>query len=106
MGFVDRAVLGLGLQLVVMAVLLQVSHAADYKVGDSAGWTIIGNIDYKQWAATKTFQVGDIIRKFNLCLYFSGFKCKLFCSVSGISIFPVGVKFQAIFLQDLPVIHN
>ncbi|XWS13617.1 hypothetical protein CRYUN_Cryun36dG0053200 [Craigia yunnanensis] len=47
--------------LVVMAALLQLSHAAVYKVGDSGGWTIIGNIDYKQWAATKTFQVGDII---------------------------------------------
>ena len=52
--------------LVVMAALLQLCHAAVYKVGDSAGWTTIGNIDYKQWAATKTFQVGDIIRKFPL----------------------------------------
>ncbi|KAL6971481.1 hypothetical protein U1Q18_031158 [Sarracenia purpurea var. burkii] len=40
----------------------QVSIAAVYKVGDSAGWTTIGNVDYKQWAALKTFQVGDIIR--------------------------------------------
>ncbi|XP_022722916.1 mavicyanin-like [Durio zibethinus] len=48
--------------LVVMAALLQLSQAAVYKVGDSAGWTTIGNIDYKQWAATRTFQVGDIIR--------------------------------------------
>ncbi|XWS08994.1 hypothetical protein CRYUN_Cryun40dG0047800 [Craigia yunnanensis] len=47
--------------LVVMAALLQLSHATVYKVGDSAAWTIIGNIDYKQWAASKTFQVGDII---------------------------------------------
>ncbi|XWS54001.1 hypothetical protein CRYUN_Cryun10bG0050200 [Craigia yunnanensis] len=47
--------------LVVMAALLQLCNAAVYKVGDSAGWTTIGNIDYKQWAATKTFQVGDII---------------------------------------------
>ena len=52
--------------LVVMAALLQLCHAAVYKVGDSAGWTTIGNIDYKQWAATKSFQVGDIIRKFPL----------------------------------------
>ncbi|WRX22381.1 Phytocyanin domain - like 10 [Theobroma cacao] len=48
--------------LLVMAASLQLSHAAVYKVGDSGGWTSIGNIDYKQWAATKTFQVGDIIR--------------------------------------------
>ncbi|THG05227.1 hypothetical protein TEA_013672 [Camellia sinensis var. sinensis] len=40
---------------------LQVSMAAVYKVGDSAGWTTIGNVDYKNWAATKTFHVGDLI---------------------------------------------
>ncbi|KAK3184534.1 hypothetical protein Dsin_031820 [Dipteronia sinensis] len=39
----------------------QISSAAVYKVGDSAGWTTIGNVDYKMWAATKDFQVGDII---------------------------------------------
>ncbi|GAB4843416.1 hypothetical protein Ancab_013378 [Ancistrocladus abbreviatus] len=37
------------------------SHAAVYKVGDKAGWTTIGHVDYKQWAATKTFRVGDTI---------------------------------------------
>ncbi|GMI69953.1 hypothetical protein like AT5G26330 [Hibiscus trionum] len=47
--------------LILMASLLQFSHASVYKVGDSAGWTTIGNIDYKQWAATKTFKLGDII---------------------------------------------
>ena len=57
--------------LVVMAALLQLSHAAVYKVGNSGGWTIIGNIDYKQWAATQTFQVGDIIRKFPLSFVLS-----------------------------------
>ncbi|XP_040999919.1 mavicyanin-like [Juglans microcarpa x Juglans regia] len=46
--------------LMVMAAV-HISNAAVYKVGDSAGWTTIGNIDYKQWAATKTFRVGDII---------------------------------------------
>lgn len=39
----------------------QLSTGAVYKVGDSAGWTTIGNVNYKQWAITKTFQVGDII---------------------------------------------
>ncbi|XP_059632525.1 mavicyanin-like [Cornus florida] len=47
--------------LLVMLGAMQVSIAAVYKVGDSAGWTTIGNVDYKAWAATKTFQVGDII---------------------------------------------
>lgn len=49
--------------LMAMAVV-HVSNAAVYKVGDSAGWTTIGNVDYKQWAAPKNFQLGDVIRKF------------------------------------------
>ncbi|GER39526.1 early nodulin-like protein [Striga asiatica] len=32
-----------------------------YKVGDSVGWTIMGNVDYNQWASSKTFQVGDTL---------------------------------------------
>ncbi|KAF8394417.1 hypothetical protein HHK36_020625 [Tetracentron sinense] len=45
---------------------LQVSIATVYKVGDSAGWTLIGNVDYKKWAASKNFHVGDtIIFKYN-----------------------------------------
>ncbi|XP_021608896.1 mavicyanin [Manihot esculenta] len=56
MALVKRSVV-----LVLMMPLFQVMNAAIYKVGDSAGWTTIGNIDYKQWSATKTFQVGDII---------------------------------------------
>lgn len=38
-----------------------ITNAAVYKVGDSAGWTTIGNVDYKRWSATKAFQLGDII---------------------------------------------
>lgn len=49
--------------LMVMMAALQVSYAAVHKVGDSAGWTIIGNIDYKKWAANKNFQIGDTISK-------------------------------------------
>lgn len=56
------------LPLVFMLALFffKLSNAAVYKVGDSGGWTTIGNIDYKLWAATKTFQLGDTIRKFSL----------------------------------------
>lgn len=52
------------LVVVVMAMLQQVAMAAVYKVGDAAGWTIAGGVDYKQWAATKTFEPGDVIGKF------------------------------------------
>lgn len=47
--------------LMLAMALFRMIDAAVYKVGDSAGWTTIGNVDYKQWAATKTFQVGDTI---------------------------------------------
>ncbi|KAJ8768330.1 hypothetical protein K2173_021483 [Erythroxylum novogranatense] len=47
--------------LALMALMLKGIHAAVYKVGDSAGWTTIGNVNYKQWAATKNFQLGDTI---------------------------------------------
>ncbi|KAL2349498.1 hypothetical protein Fmac_003498 [Flemingia macrophylla] len=56
MALVERA-----LVFLMMVAAFQVSHAAVHKVGDSAGWTIIGNIDYKKWSATKNFQVGDTI---------------------------------------------
>ncbi|CAI0466083.1 unnamed protein product [Linum tenue] len=51
-----------------MALVLSVAavihaHGAVHKVGDSAGWTTIGSPDYKQWAVTKTFELGDVIRK-------------------------------------------
>ncbi|CAL1396802.1 unnamed protein product [Linum trigynum] len=51
----------------VMALVLSVAavihaHGAVHKVGDSAGWTTIGSPDYKQWAVTKTFELGDVIR--------------------------------------------
>ncbi|KAL3644870.1 hypothetical protein CASFOL_010050 [Castilleja foliolosa] len=35
--------------------------ASVYEVGDNAGWTIIGNVDYNTWASSKTFQIGDTL---------------------------------------------
>ncbi|KAM7501341.1 hypothetical protein LguiB_000245 [Lonicera macranthoides] len=32
-----------------------------YNVGDSAGWTNTGHVDYKTWSSTKNFYVGDTI---------------------------------------------
>ncbi|KAJ1384342.1 Phytocyanin domain [Sesbania bispinosa] len=56
MALLERAVV-----LLMMVAALQVSYAAVHKVGDSSGWTTIGNIDYKKWATTKNFQIGDTI---------------------------------------------
>ncbi|XP_020206058.1 mavicyanin [Cajanus cajan] len=50
-----------GVVLFMVMAAVQVSYAAVYKVGDSAGWTTLGNIDYRKWAATKNFQIGDSI---------------------------------------------
>ena len=35
--------------------------AAIYQVGDSAGWTSMGQVDYQEWAANKNFHVGDTL---------------------------------------------
>ncbi|CAJ2630270.1 unnamed protein product [Trifolium pratense] len=58
MALVERAMF---LSIVMMMVAMQISYAAVHKVGDSAGWTTLGNIDYKKWSATKNFQIGDTI---------------------------------------------
>ncbi|KAL1561832.1 mavicyanin-like [Salvia divinorum] len=47
--------------LFLMSSLAQLSFGAVHKVGESAGWTTIANVDYKQWAISKSFQLGDII---------------------------------------------
>ncbi|WOL08879.1 mavicyanin-like [Canna indica] len=39
----------------------RLSEAAAYKVGDSAGWTILGNPNYTAWAISKNFKVGDTL---------------------------------------------
>lgn len=63
MGMVERGVLVLMVAIAAMEVSF--SYGAVYKVGDSAGWTTLGNINYKKWSATKNFQVGDIISMFH-----------------------------------------
>ncbi|CAL1411389.1 unnamed protein product [Linum trigynum] len=55
------AVRGIVLALVLAMAVLHHAHGAVHKVRDSAGWTTIGSPDYKQWAVTKTFQLGDVI---------------------------------------------
>ena len=49
------------LAFLLMATLVGVSLGAVHKVGDSAGWTTLGNIDYNRWASSKNFHVGDTI---------------------------------------------
>ncbi|KAH8504145.1 hypothetical protein Peur_046269 [Populus x canadensis] len=47
--------------LIFMAFCRGVSMAAVYQVGDSAGWTSMGQVDYQEWAASKNFHVGDTL---------------------------------------------
>ncbi|KAK2648313.1 hypothetical protein Ddye_015802 [Dipteronia dyeriana] len=49
------------LAFLLMIALLGVSMPAVYKVGDSAGWTMMGNVDYGKWASTKNFHSEDVI---------------------------------------------
>lgn len=65
--------------LLVLLPLLPAILGAVYKVGDSAGWTTIGNIDYKTWSATKTFQIGDTISKFHSN---SSISCSIFFNIN------------------------
>ncbi|KMZ64563.1 Early nodulin-like protein [Zostera marina] len=47
---------------VLMLVILGECHGGEvYKVGDSSGWTIIGNINYTAWSSSKSFHLGDTI---------------------------------------------
>ncbi|CAM8921320.1 unnamed protein product [Rhodiola kirilowii] len=51
-----------GAVLLSIALLqLSVCYGDVYMVGDKTGWTTIGNFDYKGWAATKNFQLSDVI---------------------------------------------
>jgi len=49
--------------------LIEVSFGVVFEVGDFRGWTNDSNIDYKSWALTKEFRVGDTIRKLFLSLF-------------------------------------
>lgn len=69
MALVEIRAMVLSIVMVIFMGAMQISYAALYKVGDSAGWTTLGNIDYRKWSATKNFQVGDIISKFSLHLH-------------------------------------
>ena len=36
-----------------------------YKVGDSAGWDVNSNLDYRSWASSKTFRVDDVLCEYH-----------------------------------------
>lgn len=45
----------------LMTTLFEVTHCTVYKVGNSKGWSVMDKVDYKKWASTKNFHVGDVI---------------------------------------------
>ncbi|XP_047086275.1 blue copper protein-like [Lolium rigidum] len=47
--------------VLALAGMAATSSAAVYKVGGASGWTILGNVNYTDWAGKNTFHVGDII---------------------------------------------
>ncbi|NP_001146173.1 Blue copper protein-like precursor [Zea mays] len=58
------AIMGVKKGLLVLALGLAMaatSSAVIYKVGDTSGWTILGNVNYTDWTSKKNFRVGDTI---------------------------------------------
>ncbi|KAL3634018.1 hypothetical protein CASFOL_021072 [Castilleja foliolosa] len=51
--------LGVGLMMMVLAMICSRIAATTYTVGDSSGWAMGG--DYSTWASDKTFVVGDTL---------------------------------------------
>lgn len=63
------------LSFLLMTAFLSVSLSAVHKVGNSAGWTTIGNVDYKKWASANKFHVGDVLSMFLTHPYFFSQYC-------------------------------
>ncbi|WCJ18881.1 Cupredoxin superfamily protein [Euphorbia peplus] len=57
-GLMNTAIISL---LMMMCICGGLSMAAVYEVGDSAGWTSMGGVDYQHWAADKIFKLGDVV---------------------------------------------
>ncbi|KAK9943927.1 hypothetical protein M0R45_009516 [Rubus argutus] len=56
------ACLSLMVMVGLVPMLMKGATAADYAVGDSLGWTLPPNTSfYSDWAASKTFRLGDIL---------------------------------------------
>lgn len=57
-----------GCFIVIVALVLKGSSAATYTVGDGLTWTIPpgGEIAYRTWARSKSFNIGDVIGKHSL----------------------------------------
>lgn len=51
--------------------LSEISSASTvYDVGDSSGWTIVGNVDYNQWASSKLTTLSFSISILNITTYY------------------------------------
>ncbi|KAK1307023.1 hypothetical protein QJS10_CPA10g00221 [Acorus calamus] len=61
MASVARSMASLLFFVAVLCGSMGFSAGAVYKVGDSQGWTILGNPNYTNWAVSKTFHVGDVV---------------------------------------------
>ncbi|KAH7577541.1 hypothetical protein JRO89_XS01G0264700 [Xanthoceras sorbifolium] len=49
------------LMMIISLFGVSMAMAAVYNVGDAAGWTIMGGVDYRKWADHKDFHVGDTL---------------------------------------------
>ncbi|KAI3908829.1 hypothetical protein MKW98_029379 [Papaver atlanticum] len=58
MGFSSKALVFFLVTMIAAAS----SMAATYDVGDASGWTLMGGVNYNEWASSKTFHAGDTLR--------------------------------------------
>ncbi|KAI3896118.1 hypothetical protein MKX03_020088 [Papaver bracteatum] len=57
MGFSSKALVFFLVTMIAAAS----SMATTYDVGDVSGWTIMGGVNYNEWASSKTFHAGDTL---------------------------------------------
>lgn len=55
------------ISLTIMALFGASVAATTYTVGDNAGWTTQGKVDYYSWVDGKEFKVGDTLGEFVIC---------------------------------------
>lgn len=52
--------------ILVLYMVMPISSATDYTVGDTSGWSL--GVDYSTWTSGKTFVVGDSLGQYNVTL--------------------------------------
>lgn len=60
-----RMMFRLMLIMIIEGVFMETVMGAVYNVGGSEGWTILVGSSYASWISSKSFRVGDTLRKYS-----------------------------------------